>query len=305
LSAIAKISIGTGAVVLSICLCCFLMTFRNLPKEPFLGVAVFGDPVSIVYIDRTTGKTSLISLPASTMVDACATYGTYPISSLWRLGEIEKKGGQVFASSLGSALGIPIRFYIGPKVLSDKPDNIREHLSRVLNVFSIFNIMTGSIETNMPIPIYLEVVRAVGDSLPTANILDLSKTFAISEKETYDGTREHTINPDGADLVFRQGQEVSRLRAENIRVSIVNTTGVLGLGQKVARMLSRGGITVIGTESEEKQFDSCEVSAGKTVISSFTVKSIASFLSCSVRTSEDTGTADVVVRLGKTEIQKY
>jgi hypothetical protein len=303
--AISKITIGAVLVCVVICIAFAVSALRDTPKEPFIGVAVFGDPVSIVFIDRSTKRTSYISFPASTFVDASSSYGTYPVSSLWRLGEIEKKGGMIFASSVGNALGIPIRYYIGPHGIGDTPVDLQEQFSQLFSIVRIPQILTGGIKTNLPFATYLEVTQAVGNSLSTSTILDLTKTYALSETENTDGTRVRKINPDGADLVFRQDHEIGVLRNENIRVSILNTTGILGLGQKVARELSHAGIAVIATDSEDKQFESCEVSAGKSVLSSVTVKSIVSFLSCSLRVSDDTGKADIILRLGKNEIHKF
>jgi hypothetical protein len=302
---ISRIVLGVISVFLVVCCCFIYSAFRDTPKEPFIGVAVLGNPVTIVYIDRTTKHTSLISLPSSTFIDASSSYGTFPVSSLWRFGEIEKKGGQIFASSLGTTLGIPIKYYLGLRNFTDTPTSAQDNLSNIFNVLNIPKIMTRNLETNMPLATYVEVTGAVRDSLVTSTILDLSKTFALSETELSDGTKASKVNAEGADLVFRQTHELNVLRQENIRVSVVNTTGVSGLGQKVARVLSHAGITVVDTGSEEKQFETCEVTAGKDVLTSLTVKSIVSFLSCSVRTSDDTGKVEVVLRLGKKEIQKF
>jgi hypothetical protein len=294
-----------GALLAGIIFIITFFIFRGSPKEPFIAVAVAGDPVTVVYIDRISKRTSLISLPASTSVDACSGYGTYPIASLWRLGEIEKKGGTIFATSLGLALGIPIKYYIGPRTYPEETQDLQAQMSWEFNLLRIPDILVGRVKTNMSVATYLEVANAVTGTLPTATILDLSKTYALTDRESQDGTVVRAINPDGADLVFRQTHELAELRGENIRVNIINTTGSVGLGLKIARILSHVGITVVATESEDKIFDACEVTASRQLLSSLTVKTIVSYLSCQVRTSDDTGKADVVVRLGKADVRRF
>jgi len=288
-----------------ICLFAISSLFRGKPQEPFIAIAVAGNPITVVYIDRTTNRTSLISMPPSTYIDACSSYGTYPVSSLWRLGEIEKKGGSILASSIGNALGIPIKFYIGPRTFPDTPQDPQQHLSQMFSFLTIPEFLVGNVKTNMSLATYVEALRSVRNALPKTTILDLSRTYALSKRDIDDGSVVSAVNPDGADLVFRQTHELTALRDENIRVMIVNTTGVVGLGQKIARILSHVGMTIVGTESEDRKFDECEVTASPSVVSSLTVKTIVSYFSCGIRTSSDTGRADVVLRLGNKDTKRF
>jgi len=279
----------------------YFFIFCDVPQEPFIAVAVSGSPASVVFVDRNTNSARIISIPVDATIDTSGSYGTYPITSLWRLGEMEKRGGGVFSSTLGSALGIPIRYYLGSNELFSSKDPAEKQLSDLFSLPTLVGFVNGTVKTNMPIGIFLSIISPVSNALSSDNSIDLAHSLAISETEVPDGTSVAKINPDGVDLVMKQSFELPDLRNENIRVIINNTTNTSGLGQKIARMLSHVGINVVAIDSEDTAIKTCEVVSQPQYKQSLTVRTLLSFFSCRLTTSEETKHGDVLLRLGESD----
>jgi len=259
-------------------------------------VAVFGDPVIVWSWDTSQNTFTRIEIPANTYITAVEGYGTYSLASLWRLGQIEGKGGEIFTQSLEQALGIPIRQYIGWEEERIAASNSSANL---LSLQFVWEYLHGRFRTNIPFRRFVRYSWSftLGRG---RNVFDINLgNRAVASDRLPDGTPIRAIDTVRWDLLIGDTFEDETIRKEAVPVAVYNTTTIPALGERVARLLDHIGILVVAVGNEEGIPERCIVSGLKEHLTSETARRIAGLYRCDLRESLVRDRGDIVVRLGK------
>ena len=221
-------------------------------------------------------------------------YGAYKISSVYKVGELDKRGGQVLSWTVSELLGVPVDgflaqdrevgtdvkgFFLNPGIFWKSKSNLNS-LDLLRFVYSLFQMRFDKIDQ-----------------------VDLGKY--AGPLVLADGTTALGVDKEQLDSALAWKFVESTIRDEGLRVEVVNSTPVVALGARVARVLTNIGMMVINVGSSRDVLGSCQVEAGKKNINSMTVLRIAQIYACRVSVRSEESRADVTVTLGKDYAQMF
>lgn len=241
----------------------FLFWSKGVPLRSRMTVIVWGDPVAVWSWERPTGRFSVLTLPAETVIDASYGRGTYSLDSLWRLGDIEKRGGKLLAQSLEEALAIPINGFAADLRLADF----------LRYTFAKTFARAGSVTT-------------------------IDGSQFLKKRILADGSEELAFDSERFDRETQALFEDPRIRKEAMRVAIVNTTGSAGFAQRVGRLVGKLGALVVSVSSSERPSVECEVVGEKDALVTITAQVLVAQYSCLEKIGVGEGRADLTLYLG-------
>jgi len=254
-----------------------------------IGVAIVGNPTIVFSYDQRRNIAISVSIPTDVSVDAVRGYGTYPISSVWKLDRMDRRKGVLFQESLEEAIGIPIRFFIDP------PSNNS-------NVFSFASCIQLFIQrrTNIPVWLLYTLFQALPSMGPTdMTEFDLTNSPVFIETTQADGTMVKKIDTEKLTLLLGTHAEDAQIRKENLRIAVSNTTESSGLAQKLARILEGTGFHVITLANEENVRPTrCVIRSKQELKESYTVKTLQWLYGCVFEEANEELSSDVHFIIG-------
>ncbi len=228
------------------------------------------DPIEISSWDTKRHTLTIFSIPPDVFVDGVFGVGSLPVASLTRLEAMDKTKKGLLVLSLAEAFGTPIL-----------PGD-RSPLLRLRWAFTLRTIRPDA-----------------------ATRIDLASLGVYQLGILPDGTRVQTFDTNRFDSVIGATLEVDSIRREGLRVRVVNTTDVTGLGNRAARMVSHAGMVVVMVESQTAKQKACFVTAKKSLESSKSVSFIKSFFNCKVVAGSDDEQAELTIRLGQEYADRF
>lgn len=282
-----------GVLLILIIVMAFVMVSSN--RHPYESIVIAADPFLVFYREYQTGRTVLLTLPADTKITLTRQYGEYTLDAAWRLAIMEKKP-MLLRESLEEALGIPVRWYIG------RSDGRLLTGDESRTLFSIPNV-AGNIYsvhlTNMPFITLWQIARAYGSINPvrTRNIEITNDQLSLETLP--DGSRVYALDSESVDRIYQHAFDMSQVRDEKLRVTVINTTDTPGLGQRAGRLMANLGIAVVRVNSEVSGQQSCSILSAKPLQTSHTVRVLADIYGCNWEESQSTDGADIIIRMGK------
>lgn len=259
-----------------------------------INLVMSGNPVVFFSFNPKDGEEITISIPGNTYIEVPRGFGFYPASSIFNLGEIDKKGGKLLSDSIQDFLGVPVDGWINTQHLTlntQHSNDILDFLGEIRNY--------GRLETNLS---PFEILRLF---LLTRNIrenktdfIDLGENGCLSDFILADGTKVLKGEESCLDFLVKENLFEEEIRRENLSIKIVNTTDVAGLGAKGARIIENIGGRVLRVETGKEDRDKTEILAEKKLRGSQTVKRLTKVLEAKVVEGrvED---FDLVIFLGK------
>ncbi|HZZ98868.1 MAG TPA: LytR C-terminal domain-containing protein [Candidatus Saccharimonadia bacterium] len=229
-------------------------------------VVVFGDdsqvarPLAIVVANGADHKAIALSLPGTLEIEALHGYGSYKSSSLYGLAALEKLPVSFVAQTLSMQFGIDAE-----NVIWLPGNDINLSSQRLSNAFfSSTMLRTGS--TFGLIDRYRLWRFFSGLRKDQFSVVDLASSSVLKPSEqpgapgqaTADPTLQQ-LDPIKLDPLVFQLFSDDALRKENTAVAIVNTTGELRLGTRIARALSNMGVNVISVTSTNDQLQNSQL----------------------------------------------
>ncbi|KKQ98913.1 MAG: hypothetical protein UT26_C0060G0005 [Microgenomates group bacterium GW2011_GWC1_39_12] len=238
------------------------------PGVPIRNSIVFiGEPTVIVSWDTKRSQYVILTIPSDIRLEALHGYGSYSIASLWKLDMLEKRHGSLFLPSLSVVVRSSSLTLI---------DMVRVWLAtRAIDASStgIFDFRSRLIGTEMSFP-------------------DGSRAVQFDQK-TYDG-----IVGD----IFGSVE----IRKDAIRLAIYNTTSMLGIGSRVARVIEQLGGYIVFVGNDDVLYDGlCELTGTKERLISTTSKVIQSLYGCTDVETSEILRGDLILRLGKLFEKRY
>ena len=279
-----------GIVTLSILVIAAGLVFFIHPSIPTrIGVVIAGNPTIVYSYDQRRNIAVTLRIPSDVSVDAVRGYGTYPISSVWKLDQMDNRKGVLFEETLEEAIGIPIRFFIDP---SDKNPN----------VFSFSSCIHMLIQkrTNIAAWLLFTLSQAFSNMGPMdMMVFDLSNYPVFVENIQADGTTVRKIDTEKLRLLLGTHAEDAQIRKENLRITVSNTTESSGLAQKLARILEGTGFHVITLSNEENiRPTRCMIRSKQEMKESHTVKTLQWLYGCLFEETKEELPSDIHFIIG-------
>ncbi len=278
---------GIGALAVAVVgLFALAFVLRRPPALTRTTVVLVGDPIVVWSKDRRSGRVVRLRLSNDTAIEAVHGYGIYTLDSLWKLGAMEKKDGAVLSQSLEDALGIPIRWFIGPKGNGEIE----------ISPKSVLTYLTGGYRTNISLPMLISLIR---DVLQTGSdeVEEQSLDAARTDQTLPDGSTRHLLDMSRVDVLLGNLFEDEQIRQEGRSVAVYNTTDMPSLGNRAARLLGRIGVFVVRVGNGTPVVGACIITADKHVLGMATVLLMQEVFGCQAHEG-DTEVADIELRVG-------
>lgn len=276
--------------------------------------------LAVFSYDPKLTQALFLIIPENTMLDVPFGYETYQASSVYKLGELDKKkgGGRLLDKSIENTFGIVLDgFYVfDVKALSKLPRNkteVMEYKKKYFSWSGLFSSMINafnhqSIDTNFS---YLDKLHLWNTlrhlRLDQIAVYDLDDLHLLTDTELPDKSMVKIADKDLYDAFFDGYFYDSPIRAEKITIEIVNATDQERVASQFARLMEGIGANVmIKSTSDLVEDYNCRLylNAEKLKHSSIVAKLI-SIYKCSIASDSDKSSlhADIKVILGKGYLQ--
>ena len=293
----------------SVAWCVFLVTWISIfvihPNIPTrVGVAIIGDPTIVFSYDPQRSSIIGIRIPSDVYVDVTRGYGTYPLSSVWKLDTIDKRQGVVYTETLEEAIGIPIRFYIESPRKTEETD-LREDIGNALSLSSFLRTIVDKRKTTIPPWLFIQMNRALRSMPPSDMVFfDLTYQGVFEDSMLADGTPVKKIDPGSLTFLLGTHAEDAQIRKENLRIAVFNTTASSGLAQKVTRIMEGLGFHVGSIANDETiQPSACIIKSNKDIQQTNSVQTLRWLYGCAVEDEVQDSQSDVSFIIG-TDFEK-
>ena len=281
----------------------------NLSAYPRKTFVLAGSPMTIVSWNERDRSVTLVTFPQDMAADGTHGYGTYSFDAFWKLGEIDKKDGTVLAESMSEALGIPVAWYIGPK--TGLFGQTSDPLSRVKDVFSwsgLVSLLSGAYRTNIPFPQFVRFVWLLQLAKPSrVDTFDFVQAPDLVAQDVViaDGTHQYVLDPDRVDARLAHLFEDDVVRRETVTTSVLNTTDMPSLGNRVARLLGNLGVSVVSVGNDTPEVGGCSMRGTADALKSGSAQVVKTVLGCTESVSASSDRADLTVRVGASYAKRF
>lgn len=290
-------------MVMSIALVAF-QTATSFRNQPFISLMAVSNPVTLWFIDLYSGNTTIITLPDSVYIKSVSGYGEYSLSGLYRLDNLEGKGGQLLSKSLEVSLGLPVSSFFVP--LPDRKHAGKETIADFLSLATVKDIILGQVKTDLDMFGFLKIyLLKYQYPLQLSHEVNLDGTLAIKSDKLADGTKIRYLDTDALNLVFGQYFQDDDVRSESLNLMIYNTTDAPALGKKAAFILERYGIKVIGLENKKTANPGCILEMPEKYLNTKTYRFISYFFKCEEKYTVAVNRWDMALYLGREYAVKF
>lgn len=258
-------------------------------------VVVASPSVKVISLNLADKSATVVSFPDDFYVpEVVPGYGAYKVSSVYRVGELDRRGGQVLSWTISELLGVPIDKYLY------RQDFLGADIKKsFLSPAVFFKAATDMTPWDLG-RFILALEQTRFDKIKIVDLAQIAGPLVLADGSVAQGT-----DKDALDNVLSGLFAEEALRREGLRVEVVNSTKVAGLGARAARILTSTGMAVINVGTTAELLPSCVVAASQKNINSVTVRRAAAIFSCSTVTKTEGERADVTVSLGQDYSQRF
>ena len=237
-----------------------------------LNLVVVAQPTLVISVIPTQKAVCGISLPDKTFVKAIHGYGAYRIETLYPLGQLENRGGELLAESVQEYLGIPIDAYL----LAERPVMAKNSFAQV-----VVKLFKGEGETNLTkwdlARLWWQLGRIREDKF---SVVDLGETSACRQVNLADGTEATEIDPQRVARIAKQIFQDNWLVNEDLAIKVLNGTGHPGLAKQAARLVDNLGGRLVGIGDWEEKITQCRLVSNQANRFSYTVQKLIKIFDC-------------------------
>ncbi|MBI4999505.1 LytR C-terminal domain-containing protein [Candidatus Gottesmanbacteria bacterium] len=323
-----------SAVLLSLLFLVFLAGFlvlkearsSSLAKDGRTTIVLATEPVLVVSFESGEDLT-ILSIPEKTYIEVLRGFGSYRIGAVWGLGEIEKKGGELLAETSQEFLGVPVDGWIGLKngkwqsaqkrvpaeSANGKID--KEQVINLKNKFTSWGILirprellnfSQNLKTNLTIfdlaRIWWWVKTIRFDKI---HFLDLGQTEAISSLILADGSTALTADFSLLDTTYQGLFKDKRIAGEHISIEVLNGTDKQGLGQRITRLITNLGGSVISVGNSPQKTGQCQIRGETGILKTLTARRLGQIFDCKMLVEKPLGSrSDLQLIIGEDYWQK-
>ncbi len=266
---------------------------RLTNRERF-NIVIVADSPTVISINPQDKTAVVVPLPGDIYFPAAEGYGDYRLKAVYKLGELDRKGGRVLAETVGDILGIPIDGFI---LIPDFPTGKMPQLDQLFTFGLLTQYLQNRIKTNLSL---LDIGQIIAASLQLRfdkiKVLNLRGMGILDELVLADGSKALSADLGRLDYLADDNFVEPGLRRENLKIEVLNAGTTAGLGSEVSRVLSRIGLDIINVGNQDIPVGDCEVRSENKWQNTLTVRRIAGIFSCRILPKQS-GRADVTVIL--------
>lgn len=276
-----------------------------------VNIAIATDPVLVVSVSQLEENIKILAISRDTYSEVPDGYGWYRLGATWGLGNLEnpKRGGQLFAKSVTSMIGVPIDYYIVDKknpFQNVDSASVLKSKESLLGIGGIFKILKSSknikndLDTNFTLfDFYRLWWTARGYRFSTDNYLDLSGDY-LEELVLPDGARGYVPKDGSFEILVTKVFEDPQIGKEGFEFSIENGTEVPGVGKRVEDMIENIGARVLALKNSENQVEKSKILVSEDLdVNSYSVSRVSKALGIVVEKSDKKENSDIVIIIGK------
>lgn len=251
-------------------------------------------------------KIRIINLPDNLEVDVPFGMGRWQLSSVFDLGESEKKGGGTFLlkKTLSNFLGVPLdgvlRFEFG--------GNQFEKFRKEINIYALLKNIKSDLSLIDILKLKFALSSVRFDKVEVIKLVDL---YILDEASLADGTKVYIGDSVKLDSVV-SGLSDPLISKEHKSVAVFNATDTPLLAQSAARLITNLGANVIVLANSAKFSERTYIQADKSdtknrLLQIFDPKGCTYDKECEKISTDDLGVssvrADIIVVLGRDYIK--
>lgn len=294
---------------LALIICIFIwQSFRIIRSAVWDGrsqinLIVSAQDLYFVSFSPGEGGLAVVSIAPEIYVEASYGYGSYPFKSVYDLGEIDKRGGQVLSATAQEFFAAPIDgwLYIPEGKLNlNQAQEAREKIATLL-WNSTAEIEGEKIRTNLNFWDKIRLWWKIKDV--RANRI---KYLYLGEKqftESQDSPEDRSHDKGFYDALDRDLKPLliqEQIREEALKVDILNSTDKAGLGNRIGRFINNLGSEVINIDNQKESRDRCLIVVKKINESKLTVQKLRKIFSCDIEVNESIDSrGDLIFIIGK------
>lgn len=246
---------------------------RGLNRVSFI---ISSEEVSIVSLVEGREIVS-VDLPEEQKIRLTRGFGDYPISAIFKLGELEKKGLPLLVETFQEYFAIPIEGAISPKT---------PYQCGQTRKFCLENILLDSLRGKAKTDFSFQDLFFLWWQLRRTSEFTL-KNLLIEDLD------QKKLDP----LIARNFAD-NKVSEENLTIAVYNSTGFTGLGNQGARIVTNLGGRVISLGGSDFKKESLVISSKKAA-NSYTVKLLKKIFQAKLEEGEtEGGRADIGIYLG-------
>lgn len=241
----------------------------------------------------------MVRIPADSYVKLPQGKGEYRIGVLWRLGTIDKKGGEILQQTTENFMGVPIDSWVGFTQNAPALDGNGIDVANQMESNIFFRTKsTGQSLTNL---IWLDKLilwwKLRGIEASSIVVSDLEEEQVLTPIELADGSHALAANADLVDKVSHQLFWEDALRKEKVLMEVYNASDIAGRAYAAARLLNNMGVHVIGVSNSQPR-KGCMFQIQYNEENRKSVDRIASIFHCTIAAQEDASNTVGTLYLG-------
>ncbi|OGM24664.1 hypothetical protein A3D00_00310 [Candidatus Woesebacteria bacterium RIFCSPHIGHO2_02_FULL_38_9] len=266
---------------------CFVLylSLRNHKSKIVLNVYNSDKSVRIVVFDWDTLSITTLNMPANLEIEVARELGTWPLGSVWELGENEGLSGELLAETTGRSLKIPTGFWANDKANGIISSNVFSRLKALFSVYKTNLNLTDRLN------LFFLSLRVKPNNREDINLTD---TNFLQKAQLKDGSEGYKINgrlPTKISTVFTEGS----LSRKNLKVLVTNLSGNYSLDSDVAAIIEVIGAKVTSVQKGELGNFDCIVLGNLPEV----IKILSDDLKCGINfNKKPEGNFDVEIQIG-------
>jgi len=292
-----------GAICLFFVFGKLILSYRkSIWKKGRLNFVLATEPILVLSLSPDEKSLIVVKIPKNTYVETTRGFGLYKIESVYPLGELEGRGGQLLAETAQEFLGAPVEAHIGInskfEIRNSKLDKEEiVELKRKMGSWRVFlrpgrliEFLKEDMETNLS---FWDIAK-IWLSLKKVNVgrisfIDLEEKMILTEFSLPDGGIGRKGNPLLIDNFLQDSFFELEIRKEKISVEVLNGTDYSGLGQRIARIIANIGGKISKVGDSQEKIGKCQIKGDDQALKSFTLFKIKKIFDCQVLKGEKDG----------------
>ncbi|OGF99164.1 hypothetical protein A2Y99_04975 [Candidatus Gottesmanbacteria bacterium RBG_13_37_7] len=230
--------------------------------------------LSILSLEPRQKRAVYIAIPANTLLDVPFGYKKYLASSVYYLGEFDRKydGGYLISKSIEDTFGIAVDAYIifprnSTSIIPSTLDQMKKSKQSYFSLSKLPSFLWNNLKRNYILKTNLSFFdrfflcwSVFQLRIDQIYFIDQENSQFLKDDVLPDNSVVKNVDRDLFDLVSDNYFEDSQVRTENYSISVINSTGQSKLAYQFSRVLSHiGANVIIKTTSEEKYPGVCKI----------------------------------------------
>lgn len=267
-------SVGFGGI--------FIKLKTKLATQERVTLVFNTSPIWVMTFNNRIDNIGLVRIPDDTYVNVPG-YGSYKLSSLWRLGTIENKKGKILVAAMQAFLGAPIDGWVG---FNDAPLQIDGAADRVISTlssrFSLLPIIKGKLSLSFQWLDYALIWWSINHASTDRIVdIDLAQKQVFTRDKLADDTDIERGDPELVDKVSQHIFLEETIQNEKLVFRVHNGSDITGLAASVTRLLTNIGAKIVSIDTVDHR-SHCTIEVPQKQSKDNAIIRIATILNCTV-----------------------